>query len=333
MSGTTNTCYVVRQDATGKGVTAAIESLPLADLPAGEVTIRVQCSSANYKDALAATGHRGVVKTLPHVPGIDAAGIVVDSASDKIKAGESVLVTGYDLGAARWGGWSQFIRVPADWVVPLPPGLTLRDTMILGTAGFTAAQCVLSLLDHGVTPARGPVVVTGATGGVGCLAVMLLAKLGYQVTAVSGKPDQHDWLRSLGAHDIQPREAVTDASDRPLIGSKWAGAVDTVGGCTLATLIRSLQYRGCVAACGLVGGDQLPLTVYPFLLRGVTLDGIDSAQCPYADRLAIWKRLAGDWKLDGLDRLTREAPLTDIPRVVQQLLKGEIVGRTLVVIP
>lgn len=325
----TMTCLVVREAPAG-AVSAGIERRPLQELPEGDVLIRVQFSSVNYKDGLAARGNRGVVRKLPHVPGIDAAGTVVESRSPNVAVGAPVIVTGYDLGAGRWGGWSEFVRVPAEWVVPLPAGLSLRESMILGTAGFTAAQCVRALQRHEIDPQRGPVVVTGATGGVGCVAVMLLAKLGYEVFAVSGKPERVEWLKSLGAKEVMPREAVVDASQRPLLATRWAGGVDTVGGATLATILRSLQHRGCVAACGLVGGDQLALSVYPFLLRGVKLDGIDSAMCPSAERVEIWRRLSQEWKLPQLDDVAREVPLADVGSVVEEILAGKVVGRTLV---
>ena len=307
-----------------------IAEVDASQLPPGDVVVRVEYSSANYKDAMAAGGHRGVVKSLPHVPGIDAAGKVIESADSGVATGDRVLVTGYELGSSRWGGWAEYIRVPAEWVVPLPDGWTPREAMVLGTAGFTAAQCVQALERQAITPNRGPVVVTGATGGVGCLAVMLLAKLGYSVSAVTGKSDQHEWLRSLGAGEILPREAVNDASSRPLLSSRWAGAIDTVGGNVLATLVRSLRHRGCVAACGVVAGHELPLTVYPFILRGAKLEGIDSAQCPTEQRHEIWKRLSNEWRLEGLERVAREVSLDDVGAVVEQLLSGQSCGRPVI---
>ncbi len=322
-------CYLVTKSGSD-AITALVERRPLRDLPAGDVLIRVDCSSLNYKDALAATGHPGIVKRFPHVPGIDSAGTVEASDSLRFTVGDRVIVTGYELGSGRWGGWSELVRVPADWVVPLPAGLSLEESMILGTAGFTAAQCVWSLQHHGITPDRGDVVVTGATGGVGSLSVMLLSRLGYQVTAVSGKADRESWLRELGATNVIGREAVTDVSDRSLLAGRWAGAIDTVGGVTLSTLLRSLQHRGCVAACGLVGGADLPITVYPFILRGVTLDGIDSAMCPYDRRVEIWNKLAGEWKPDNLLRLATHVSLDQAGDAVQQMLAGKSMGRFVV---
>src|SRR5436305_9419533 len=249
-------CYLVNKSARGDA-TAAVAERSLDDLPAGEVLIRVAYSSLNYKDALAAKGHPGVVRSFPHVPGIDAAGTVEDSQTPAFRQGQEVLVTGYDLGAAAWGGYAEYIRVPERWVVPLPSGLTLRQSMIYGTAGFTAAQSVNALLRHGLKPGDGDVVVTGASGGVGSIAVALLAKMGFQVAAVSGKPAAEKFLKGLGAAQVLPRTDVQDASNKPLLATRWAGAVDTVGGGTLATLLRSTRRAGCVTACGLVGGADL----------------------------------------------------------------------------
>ena len=272
----------------------------------------------------------GVARNFPHVPGIDAVGVVRKSEVEHYEEGDDVLVTGYELGSGVWGGWCNAIRVPADWVVPLPAGLSPAEAMTLGTAGFTAAQCVDALQHQGVLPASGPVVVTGATGGVGCLAVCILAKLGYTVTAVSGKAAQHDWLKQLGATEVVGRQAVDDPSGRAMLPSQWAGAVDTVGGNTLGTLLRSTDHRGCVAACGLVGGTDLTLTVYPFLLRGVRLIGIDSAKCPMDVRSRIWQLLAGPWKIDALAELATHISLNDVAAAVERILKGQLVGRYVV---
>ncbi len=326
-------CMMVRRDEQTDRrtqATCAVESIHTGDLPPGEVLIATEWSSLNYKDALACQAHPGVVRKLPHVPGIDCAGTVLASESPQFTAGQSVLVTGYDLGSGRWGGWSAQVRVPAAWVVPIPAGLTAETAMLYGTAGFTAAQSVHRLRQHGVTPDHGDVVVTGATGGVGCLAVAILAKLGYQVTAVTGKPERATLLEELGAARILDRDAVHDTSGKTLLPARWAGAVDTVGGNTLATLLRATQHRGCVTACGLVAGDQLPLTVYPFILRGVTLSGIDSAQCPPASRLQIWQHLAGDWKPDGLQALAQKVALPEVLDKVQAMLAGQTWGRILV---
>ena len=322
------TAFIVRNsDQECRG---AIETISLDQLAPGEVTIAVKFSSLNYKDAMAAQGHSGIVRRLPHVPGIDAAGTVIESGSDNFSPNDEVIVTGYGLGSDQWGGWSELIRVPAAWVVPKPERLSLREAMILGTAGFTAAQCVCSLLHHEVVPENGPVVVTGASGGVGSVSVAILSKLGFEVTAVSGKSEQTDWLKQLGAHDIVGRDAILHESNRPMLKGQWAGAVDTVGGQTLASLVRSTTYRGAIACCGLVGGTDLPLTVYPFLLRGVTLDGIDSAQCPYDRRLKIWEKLSGDWKPSQLEAIANEVALSDVGEAVRSILAGGVVGRTVV---
>jgi acrylyl-CoA reductase (NADPH) len=315
----------------GERVSAAVEQIARDELPAGEVTIEVAYSSLNYKDALASQGHPGVVRAFPHVPGIDCAGTVVESASLEYRPGDQVLVTGYELGAGHWGGFAAFVRVPAEWIVPLPAGLTTREAMIYGTAGFTAAQCVTAIVERGIGPERGEVVVTGATGGVGCLAIAILAKLGYRVAAVSGKKDRHDWLREIGVAKVLSREDASDVTDRPLLTPRWAAAVDTVGGVPLATIVRSLAYRGCVAACGLVAGTELPLSIYPFILRGVTLAGIDSAKCPRPQREEVWRKLSGPWRIENLDRVADEVTLDELPGKIAEILAGRAVGRTLVV--
>jgi putative YhdH/YhfP family quinone oxidoreductase len=321
--------YVVNKDAAGK-FSGQVQTCSLSDLPPGEVLVDVAYSSLNYKDALAATGNPGVAKKFPHVPGIDAAGTVAASDSAQIAPGSQVLVTGYDLGVSRWGGFAERVRVPAEWVVALPPGLTLRESMLVGTAGFTAAQCVDALIAHGVEPAAGQIVVTGASGGVGSLAVAILAKLGYKVTAISGKPAAQALLMELGASEVLPREAVLDASPKPLLPTRWAGAVDTVGGATLATILRATAHRGCVTACGLVGGHDLNLTVFPFILRAVSLVGIDSSYLPRAQRLSLWARLANEWKPARLESLAHETSLDDVGHHVEEILAGRVAGRVIV---
>jgi putative YhdH/YhfP family quinone oxidoreductase len=322
--------FVARKNADGQ-VAARVERLAVGELPAGEVIIRVAYSSLNYKDALASQGHPGVVSQLPHVPGIDCAGTVEESSSPQYKPGDKVIITGYELGSGHWGGYSEFVRVPAEWIVPLPAGLTLRETMIYGTAGFTAAQCVAAIVARGIEPTRGPVAVTGSTGGVGSIAVAILAKLGYEVEAVTGKTEHHDWLRKLGAHTILGRENIADDTDRPLLRARWAAAVDTVGGKPLATILRSTQHRGCVSACGLVAGTELHTTVYPFILRGVMLAGIDSANCPRPERLQMWQKLSGPWHISQLDFLADEITFDELPDRIEKILAGQSVGRTIVV--
>jgi acrylyl-CoA reductase (NADPH) len=323
------TCYVVEKDANGQ-FKGGVGRRSLSELPEGEVLIRVAYSSLNYKDALAATGRPGVARKFPHVPGIDAAGEIAESNVPQFRVGQKVLVTGYELGAGRWGGWAEYVRVPAEWIIPLPDGLSLVESMRFGTAGFTAALSVDALKRHEITPQSGEVVVTGATGGVGCLAVAILAKLGYPVVAMTGKADQHDWLKQLGATRIIGRADVDVQGGNPLLKSIWAGAVDTVGGNILATLLRSTQIGGCVTACGLVAGPELVTTVFPFILRGVTLCGIDTGWTRRDRRLELWRLLAGPWKPDRLAEVSKEVSLKDVDEPVQRILAGGIVGRTVV---
>ncbi|MDZ4820481.1 MAG: YhdH/YhfP family quinone oxidoreductase [Planctomycetota bacterium] len=299
-------------------------------LPPGDVTIRVRYSSLNYKDALASQGHAGVVRKLPHIPGIDAAGEVVASGSPQFSPGQSVVITGFGLGSDQWGAHAQFIRVPAEWLVPLPEGLSLRQAMIYGTAGMTAAMCVEQLLANDISPSSGPVVVTGASGGVGSIAVGILGRLGFEVAAVSGKPAAAELLTGLGASRILSREEATDRSNRPMLKATWAGAVDTVGGSILATIVRQMRYKGTVTACGLVAGAELPLTVYPFILRGVRLIGIDSGFYPIERRAALWSKLATEWRPAMLEELAEEVSLQDLPAKIEEILQGKIIGRTIV---
>ena len=322
-------CFLVEKDAAG-AIRRGVVERTLADLPPGEVLVRVHYSSLNYKDALAAQAHPGVVRKLPHVPGIDAAGVVVESATPQFQKDQEVIITGYDLGAGQWGGWAEYVRVPADCIVPLPVGLSLAESMILGTAGFTAAQCVHAIQTNGVSTEDGEIVITGATGGVGCLAVRLLAKLGYDVVAVTGKRDHEMQLKAWGAQRVIGREEMVKDKAKPLLGARWAGSVDTVGGDTLATIVRETKEYGVVSACGLVGGTDLPLTVYPFILRGVTLAGIGSATLPYDRRLEIWRKLSDLWRLNNLASLATTIGLSQIEEYVQKILAGQIVGRTLI---
>lgn len=319
-------CYLVTKDDAGN-IRGEFTHRPLAELPAGEVLIRVAYSSLNYKDALAATGNPGVNKIFPHIPGVDAAGVVAQSGVYEFVPGDPVLATGYDIGANRWGAWAEYVRVPQDWVVPLPEGLTARESMMLGTAGLTAALCVDALERHHVAPDSGDVLVTGASGGVGSVAVAILSKLGFRVVAATGKLSAHEYLRSLGAAEIVGREAVADQSGKPLLPRRWSGAVDTVGGATLSAVIRSTRHFGCVAACGNAGGHDLPLTVYPFILRGVTLAGIDAAQCPLDVRHDLWSHLAGPWKPDRLSDIARVVDFADLPPNIPAILAGQLTGR------
>ena len=324
-------CYLVTKDSEGN-VSAEMTERPLDELPQGEVLIRVNYSSLNYKDALAAKGHPGVNRVFPHVPGVDAAGTVAGSGVYEFCEGDRVLVTGFDMGANRWGGYAEYVSVPQDWVVPLPEGLTLRESMMLGTAGLTAGFCVDALERHDVTPQSGPVVVTGASGGVGSFATAILAKLGYEVSAVTGKAAAHGYLKSLGAAEILPRGAVDDTSGKPLLARRWAGAVDTVGGNILGTLLRSTGLGGCVAACGNAAGHELPITVYPFILRGVTLAGIDAAWCPIPLRHETWYKLATNWKPDCLDSIAQYINFEELPTRFDEILAGRLTGRLAVTI-
>ncbi len=318
--------YVTRADDV---VSHQITERPVSELPDGDVTIAVQWSSLNYKDALAATGNPGVAPSLPHVPGIDAAG-VVEVGTERFPVGTKVIVTGYDLGGKRWGGWAERIRVPESWVVPLPDSLSLREAMIIGTAGFTAAQCVRELVRNDIHPGEKPVLVTGATGGVGSLAVKLLSQLGYRVTAMTGKSDAHAWLRSLGASEIVSRDELDTTSSRPLLSARFSGGVDTVGGPTLVSLLKSVDVNGCVSACGMVGSSDLDMSVFPFILRGVRLAGITSALCPMDERLKIWERLAGPWMLNDLDATATEVGLDELSTKIDEILASKIRGRVVV---
>jgi len=310
-----------------------IKQRSIDELPEGEVLIRVKYSSLNYKDVLSATGNKGVTRTYPHTPGIDAAGQVEESLSPDFKPGEEVIVTSYDLGMNTSGGFGQFIRVPAAWVVKRPLGLSLRETMIYGTAGFTAALSVYRLMDYGVTADQGQILVSGATGGVGSVAVSILAREGYEVTAVSGRPETRDYLLEIGAREIISAEAATDTSSKVLLKTRWAGAIDTVGGPLLATTIRSLQYGGAVTSCGNVASPDLPLTVYPFILRAVTLIGIDSQNCPMPARIRVWQNLGGKWKLPHLERLVTETTLEGLNQQINLILTRRHQGRTIVRLP
>lgn len=305
----------------------AVVRLDIEALPDHPVLIDVRFSSLNYKDAMSATGNPGVTRRFPHVPGIDAAGVVLESSDPSISSGDQVLVHGFDLGMNTWGGFGARIRVPAEWVVPLPAGLTLEESMILGTAGFTAALCVDKLEAFGLSPACGPVVVTGATGGVGSVGVGLLAKLGYEVVAVSGKADRADWLKSLGAARTMSREEALEGKERVLGKPLWAGVVDTVGGELLWNLLKSLKYGMSLAACGLVAGASIPATVFPFLLRHVNLLGIDSVELPLAEKRRIWGRLAGEWKLESLQALKQPLRLETLSTAIDEILAGQMIGR------
>lgn len=324
---------LIVEKSADKQFRRTIAERSVTDLPPGDLLVRVQYSSLNYKDALSATGHPGVTRQFPHTPGIDAAGEVVACSSGLFTPGEQVMVTGYDLGMETDGGWGQYIRIPCDWAVRLPEGLSLRESMALGTAGFTAALSVLKLEQAGVQPADGEILVTGATGGVGSIAVAILAKMGYRVVAATGKTSDEAFLRELGATEVIPRAQVTAGAERPMMAERWAGAVDVVGGETLTAVLKSTRYGGTVTCCGLVGSAELTMNVYPFILRGVSLIGIDSVNCPRRPRLQVWEKLASSWKPDQLETLVTEIALEEVEQKLQTILQGGIRGRVVVRLP
>jgi putative YhdH/YhfP family quinone oxidoreductase len=320
---------VVQETPDGK-FTRKITERSLADLPEDEVLVKVHYSSLNYKDGLSATGHRGVTKNYPHTPGVDAAGVVEESLSDEFKPGDEVIVTSYDLGMNTPGGFGQYIRVPAAWVVPLPEKLTLKESMAYGTAGLTAGFCILKLQEHDITPDKGEILVTGATGGVGSFAVAMLAHIGYQVVTVTGKMDEQQFLIDLGAKEVISRNEATDTTGKPLLPGRWAGVVDSVGGEILATAIRSTKLHGAVTCCGNVASPDLHVNVYPFILRGVVLVGIDSQSCPMNFRRRTWEKIAAEWKLSDLDRQTTLCSLEELDGEIDRILAGKQKGRVIV---
>ena len=311
--------------------TVNVNELTIQDLPQGDVLIKVSYSSVNYKDGLASNPDGKIVRSYPFIPGIDLAGVVVRSNDARFKAGDEVIATSYEIGVSHYGGYSEFAQIPSEWIVPLPEGLSLKEAMIYGTAGFTAALSVQRLEENGVTPDKGKVLVTGATGGVGSIAVAILAKRGYHVVASTGKQSEHDFLIEIGASEIITREDVTGEKIKVLDKQLWAAAVDPVGGKTLASILSKITYNGSVAVSGLTGGGEVPTTVFPFILRGVNLLGIDSVYCPMETRMALWKRMATDFKSDHLLKVMRaEVSLEELPNHLSSILKGEARGRTIV---
>ncbi len=320
---------LVLRESAGK-VQPSIERLDESALPAGEVTVAVEYSTLNYKDGLVLGGLGRLVRSYPHIPGIDLAGTVERSDAPEYKPGDKVLLTGWRVGELSWGGYAEKARVKAAHLVKLPDGLTTRRAMAIGTAGFTAMLAVMALEEHGLAPEKGEVLVTGAAGGVGSIAISVLAKLGYRVIASTGRPEQQEFLRGLGASGFLDRAALAKPPARPLDAERWAGAIDAVGSTTLASLLTQLNYGAAVAACGLAGGSDLPTTVIPFLLRGVKLLGIDSVMCPIERRRAAWSRLTRDLPLEKLDALTETVPLEALPELGQKILKGGVRGRIVV---
>ena len=317
-------------EQTADGVSASVKELGEDDLPAGEVTVAVSHSDLNYKDGMVLKGLGRLVRTYPHIPGIDLAGTVTASSAPGIAVGDAVLVTGYRLGEIHWGGYAERARVPGEWVVKIPDGLDAYRAMALGTAGFTATIAVMALEDAGLAPGAGEVLVTGANGGVGSVAVILLAALGYEVVASTGRMETADDLKALGAASVIDRAELAAEPKRPLASERWAGAVDAVGGTTLASILTGLRYGAAVAACGLAGGSDLNTTVIPFLLRGVRLLGIDSVMYPRDRREEAWRRAAADLPMDRIDAVSRTVPLDALPDLAGQILKGQTRGRVVV---
>ena len=309
---------------------ASVQKLDDSRLPAGDVTVAVEYSTVNYKDGLCIGPGGGLVRNYPHVPGIDFAGTVQASDDARYKAGDKVVLTGWRVGEAHWGGYAEKARVKADWLVPLPSGLTTRQAMAVGTAGLTSMLAVMALEDHGLMPAKGEVLVTGAAGGVGSVATAILANLGYQVAGVTGRPETADYLKSLGATRIVAREDLAETVKRPLEAEIWAGCIDAVGGAMLARILGQMKYGASVAAVGLAGGANLPATVIPFLLRGVNLLGIDSVMQPYDNRVKAWARIAKDLPMDKLEAIITPATLSDLPALGAAILKGQVQGRVVV---
>ncbi len=328
MADTTFRAMVV-EESGDKAFARKIVQRRVDELPDGEVLVKVSWSSLNYKDALSASGNRGVTKKYPHTPGIDASGVVEESRNASVQPGDKVIVTSYDLGMNTSGGFAEYIRVPAAWVVPLPDGLSLRESMIYGTAGFTAGMSVFALAER-IAPGAGEILVSGATGGVGSMSLAILAKLGYSCAVVTGKPEAAEYLKRLGAARILSRVEATEGSGKPLLKGVWAGVVDTVGGEILATAIKSTDMHGIVTCCGNVAAPDLPLNVFPFILRGVSLIGIDSQNCPMAHRRQVWQNLAGDWKPAQLGEMAREVSLDELEKEIELILRGGQVGRVLV---
>src|SRR3954469_5386423 len=320
---------LVLHEEAGK-IVPRLESVDESRLPPGDVTVRVEYSTLNYKDGMILQWQGRLVRQYPHIPGVDFAGTVEESSSPEFRAGDPVILTGWRVGELHWGGYAERARVRADWLVHRPAGLSASQAMAIGTAGFTAMLALLALERHGLKQDMGEVLVTGAAGGVGGVAVSLLAALGYRVVASTGRPELRDYLESLGAAELLDRAALAAKPTRPLDRERWAGAIDAVGGNTLATILTQLKYRAGVAACGLAGGNDLPTSVIPFLLRGVSLLGIDSVMCPREERIEAWNRLARDLPLARLERMTETVSLTDVPALAPRILKGEVRGRVVI---
>ena len=322
---------VVEKDEESGKTRAAVKEISLDDLPHGEVTVAVEYSTVNYKDGLCIGPGGGLVRHYPHVPGIDFAGTVEESSDERYAPGDKVVLTGWRVGEAHWGGYAQKARVKADWLVPLPEGLDTRAAMAVGTAGLTAMLAVMALEDHGLTPGHGPVLVTGAAGGVGSVATAILAHLGHEVAAVTGRPEQEAYLRGLGASEIVARDELTEVTRKPLEGERWAGCIDAVAGAMLGRVLKQMKYGSSVAAIGLAGGAAIEgALITPFILRGVNLLGIDSVMQPYDNRVRAWERIARDLPMERLESMVQPATLADLPALGGDILKGQVKGRVVV---
>ena len=321
---------LVTEEVEPKIFSRSVKERKIVELPAGDVLIEVHYSSLNYKDALSARGHKGISRNYPHTPGIDASGIVADSQSHSFKKGDRVLVTGFDLGMNTDGGFGQYIRVPAAWVVKVPDEISLKETMMYGTAGFTAGICIWEIINREITPDFGKILVTGATGGVGSFAVAMLSKIGYEVVGSTGKANQTKYLEKIGAKSVISREEADDKTGKPLLPSRWAAVIDNVGGNTLSTAIRSTKLHGAVCSLGNVSGDMIETSIYPFLLRGVTVFGIDSAEKPMAMRIKIWDEIFGEWRVEHPEQMIREVNLFELSGEIDKILTGSQIGRVIV---
>ena len=324
-----NFTALLLEENNGK-VSSEIKKLAIQDLPEGDVLVRVEYSDVNYKDGMVVKGVGGLVRDYPHIPGIDFAGIVEQSTHSRYKAGDKVVLTGWRVGESHWGGYSQMARVNGDWLVPLPENLTTKQAMAIGTAGLTSMLCIMALENHGINPESGPILVTGAAGGVGSVAVAILAQLGYSVSASTGREELHEYLTSLGASSIISRDALSEPAKRPLEKENWGGAIDTVGSTTLARLLTQINYGGSVAACGLAGGPKLETTVIPFLLRSINLLGIDSVMQPFENRVLAWDRVAKDLPINKLDTMVEVINLSGIRAIAPKILSGQVRGRLVV---
>lgn len=321
---------IVVREVEEKIFKSKVEERDIEDLPENDLLIKVKYSSLNYKDALSSIGNKGVSRNYPHTPGIDAAGLVAESKSDKFKVGDEVIVTGHDLGMNTSGGFGEYIRVSKDWVVHLPKALSLKESMVYGTAGFTAALSVFNLIDSGIKPEDGDILVTGATGGVASTAIQILSKLGYDVYALTGKEDEKEMLTGLGAKDIVAREELDKPSKRAMLKARWAGVIDTVGGNILSNAIKETKYGGVVTCCGNISSGELETSIYPFILRGVKLIGIDSVNVDMETRVKVWNLLSDNWKIDNLEENAEEVSLEELNKKIDHMLKGKHVGRTIV---